>query len=158
MKTHGQTEMDTIINFLASLNEEKNSQKLRENMVKAYTGDVIYKDFNAWLNEFDFLSYGKISFFIALLMYGISDINHEKKGLKESSTLYRGLKMSYINLSFYERNINKIITFPSFTSCSNLPEKAFIFSGRIYIEDYKNYYLSLEDRKKGQIFFSYDYY
>ena len=152
MKTHGQTEMDTIINFLASLNEEKNSQKLRENMVKAYTGDVIYKDFNAWLNEFDFLSYGKISFFIALLMYGISDINHEKKGLKESSTLYRGLKMSYINLSFYERNINKIITFPSFTSCSNLPEKAFIFSGRIYIEDYKNHYLSLEDRKKGQIF------
>ena len=83
-------------------------------------------------------------------MYGISDINHEKKGLKESSTLYRGLKMSYINLSFYERNINKIITFPSFTSCSNLQEKAFIFSGKN--NDYKDHYLSLEDRKKGQIF------
>ena len=83
-------------------------------------------------------------------MYGISDINHGKKGLKENSTLYRGLKTSYINLSFYERNINKIITLPSFTSCSSLQDKALIFSGKNI--NYENHYKSLEDRKKEKIF------
>ena len=51
-------------------------------------------------------------------MYGINDYNDEKKGLKENRKLYRGLTMSYINLSFYERNIDNIITLPSLTSCS----------------------------------------
>ena len=39
-------------------------------------------------------------------MYGLNDIKDEKKGLRKDATLYRGLKMSFINLSFYERNIN----------------------------------------------------
>ena len=86
---------------------------------------------NAWLNELDILSYQKIAYFIAFLIYGIRDINKEKKRLKKDCTLYRGLKMSYINLSFYERNINEIITFPSFTSCSFSKSKAQIFSGKI---------------------------
>ena len=55
MKTHGSIDMEFITSFLSTLNEEKNSQKLRQNIVNAYTGDVIYKDFNEWLNELDFL-------------------------------------------------------------------------------------------------------
>ena len=58
----------------------------------------------------------KISYFIALLMYGLNDYKGEKKGLTKDIKLYRGLKMSYINLSFYERNIGNIITFPSLIS------------------------------------------
>ena len=78
-------------------NEEEKSTALRQNIVRVYTGDAIYKDFNAWLNELDILSYQKIAYFIAFLIYGIRDINKEKKGLKKDCTLYRGLKMSYIN-------------------------------------------------------------
>jgi hypothetical protein len=55
MKKHGSIDMEFITSFLSTLNEEKNSQKLRQNIVNAYTGDVIYKDFNEWLNELDFL-------------------------------------------------------------------------------------------------------
>ena len=60
-------------------------------------------------------------------MYGINELDNKNK-LKGESTLYRGLKMSYINLSFYERNIDKVITLPSFTSCiTDKPiEKSFL--------------------------------
>ena len=70
----------------------------------------------------------------------------------ENIQLFRGLKFSYINLSFYERNINQLIIFPSFTSTSKRKEIAEIFSGRRYKEDYSQYYLSEEDRKKKELF------
>ena len=82
-------------------------------------------------------------------MYGISDINKEKKGLKEDYTLYRGLKISYIDLSFYERNINQIITFPSFTSCSSLKSKALNFSGKKKKKKKKKKTLIINIKKDG---------
>ena len=100
----------------------------------------------------DFLAYDKISYFIALLIYGIHDINEEKKGLKENKTLYGGLKMSYISLSFYERKINNIITFPSFTSCSIEENVAKIFSGRTKDYYYKDLFLPIEKRQKDKLF------
>ena len=48
-------------------------------MIKEYTGNKIYKYFNTWLNRLDFLAYKKISYFIALLMYGLNDYKGEKK-------------------------------------------------------------------------------
>jgi len=87
MKT--QVDKDFFTNFLSSINEQHNSQQhnsqqhnsqqhnsqqhnsqpltLRQKMVYAYTGDVIYKDFNSWLNGFDILSYAKISFFYSII-------------------------------------------------------------------------------------------
>ena len=121
---------------------------IRKNIVKEYTDDVLYKFFNKWLNELDFLAYRKISFFIALLMYGINDYNNEKKGLKNNMKLYRGLIMSYINLSFYERNVDNIITLPALTSCSSDEYIAKCFSGREKDINYQEYFYSTERRKK----------
>ena len=91
-----------------------------------------------------------MSYFISLLMYGLNDINGENKGLKGNDKLYRGLTMSYINLSFYERNIDNIITFPSFTSCSIKKDIAKMYSGRI--SSSTSYYIPLEKRKTDGIF------
>ena len=125
-----------------------NNGDLRKNIIKEYTEDTIYKYFNQWLNELDFLAYKKFSYFIALLLYGLNDYNGEKKGLKKNIKLFRGLKMSYINLSFYERNKNNIITFPSLTSCSIDKNIAECFCGRKKSIYYPDKFCRIEERKK----------
>lgn len=42
-------------------------------------------------------------------MYGINDYKKETKGLKKNTKLYRGLTMSYINLSFYMKEMSIIL-------------------------------------------------
>ena len=138
-------DIKTFCSLLGTLNNDYNR---RENMVREYTCDSICYTFNKWLNELDILSYRKIAYFIALIMYGINDINNESKGLKSNLALFRGLKMSYINLSFYERNINQIITLPSFTSCSSNRKIAEVFSGRREMVGYNEHLFPIEKRKE----------
>lgn len=85
-------------------------------------------------------------------MYGINDYNNEQKGLKTNKKLYRGLTMTYVDLSFYERNVDNIITFPSFTSCSSDEYIAKCFSGREKNINYPNYFYPIEVRKEKGIF------
>ena len=66
--------ISSLQNILRSLNNDNR----RINLVSEYTDDTIYPFLNTWLNELDFLAYRKISFFIALLMYGLNDIKDEK--------------------------------------------------------------------------------
>ena len=68
-------DISSLQNILRSLNNDNR----RINIVSEYTDDTIYPFLNTWLNELDFLAYRKISFFIALLMYGLNDIKDEKK-------------------------------------------------------------------------------
>ena len=124
-----QIDFGFLAGFLKFLTKDKLPQKLRQNSIKEYTGDTIHNILNSWLNDLNITAYRKISFFIASLMYGINELDNKNK-LKGESTLYRGLKMSYINLSFYERNIDKVITLPSFTSCTTDKPIAEIFSGK----------------------------
>jgi len=153
-KIKTQNDFDCLVSILEMLNNEQIPKKIREKSINEYTHDTIYKDLNFWLNELNILSYRKISFFIASLIYGINELDNTNKLKKNETLLYRGLKMSYINLSFYERNQNKVITLPSFTSCSTNKEIGEIFSGRRkYCQDNnKSYYYSLEDRKKNKLF------
>ena len=89
-------------------------------------------------------------------MYGLNDYKGEKKGLTKDIKLYRGLKMSYINLSFYERNIGNIITFPSLISCSTEENIGRIFSGR---EELRKFYPIKKRRENGifSVLFIIDY-
>ena len=143
-------DIGTLSEYLKSIRDK--DQDIRKNIVIEYTSDVLYKYFNKWLNELDFLAYRKISYFVALLMYGIIDYKKEAKGLKENKRLYRGLTMSYINLSFYERNEGNIITFPSLTSFSSDEYIAKCFCGKIKDNNYPNYYYPIEKRKSEGIF------
>ena len=75
-------DIETFCSLLGSINDENR----RTNIVHEYTEDTLYKPFNKWLNELDILSYRKIAYFIALIMYGINDINNDSKGLKSNLT------------------------------------------------------------------------
>jgi hypothetical protein len=55
---------------------------------------------------------------------------YKDKGIVVDTTLYRGTRLNYIDLLLYERNLGKIITFPSFTSTSLEKSVAENFSGR----------------------------
>ena len=62
-------------------------------------------------------------------MYSLNRYSEKKgKGVKEDKTLYRGIKMNLIDLLYYEREKDKLICFPSFTSTTPLLEKAIDFS------------------------------
>ena len=154
-KIKTQIDFDCLVAILDVIKNEKIPKKIRKKSINEYTQDTIHKDLNYWLNEFNIISYRKISFFVASLIYGINELNNTNKLKKNETLLYRGLKMSYINLSFYERNQNKVITLPSFTSCSTNNVIAEIFSGRKYCQYYEDkgkYYYDLEDRKKNKLF------
>ena len=60
--------------------------------------------------------------------------------------------MTYIDLSFYERNIDSIITFPSFISCSSKEYIAECFCGRKDDLNYPGYFCPYKERKKNGIF------
>ena len=81
-------------------------------------------------------------------MYSLNDYNGEIKGLKKNIKLFRGLTMSYINLSFYERNVDNIITFPSLTSCSTDEDIAKCFCGRKKSHVYPDKFYPVKKWKK----------
>ena len=142
--------IEGLQNILLSLKDENDDSLTRRNLIREYTGDSFYQIFNKWLNEFDKLAYNKISFIISSMMYGLNEeINFD---LKSNKILYRGLKISYINLSFYERNINNIITFPSFISTSGNKDIAECFCGRRRMVGYDGYFIPIEERKSHNKF------
>ena len=79
-------DIETLSEYLKMIKNQ--SKDIRKSIVKEYTDDVLYKYFNKWLNELDFLAYRKISYFVALLMYGINDYKKEtdleKEKIKDS--------------------------------------------------------------------------
>ena len=117
--------------------------------------DSFYQDLNSWLRGLDALAYDKIGYFASDLMFCLNEYGvYKDKGIIADTTLYRGTRLNYIDLLLYERNLGKIITFPSFTSTSEEKSVAEEFSGRndlgnnnglysvvftIYIKNSENY-------------------
>ena len=99
--------------------------------IRTYTSELsFYRDFNYWLRELDPISFEAIAFFTADFMFSLNMYAEKfKKGLKENIDLYRGLKISFIELSLYKRNKGNIITFSNFFSTSTSEGATKIFSG-----------------------------
>ena len=92
-----------------------------KDVIFVYTKDnySFYQDLNNWLRELDSLAYDKIGYFVADFMFCLNKYGEFKNtGIKETTTLYRGIKINFIDLLLYQRNKGKIITFPSFVSSS----------------------------------------
>lgn len=108
------------------------------NIIKLYTKeyDSYYKDFNYWLNSSDPLAIQKTSWFIAAVINSLNNYGI-KKGLTETSTLYRGVKSNLSDLLVYERAKGKLICFPSFTSTTIIKTVAIDFSKRKNPEQYE---------------------
>ena len=117
-----------------------------KDVISVYTKEnySFYQDFNYWLRNYDKIAIDKISFFISDFMYCLNKYGEIKKtGINDTTILYRGTKMNYIDLLLYERNIGKIITFPSFLSTSCDKNIAYKFG------DFDN---NIKERKKKGLF------
>ena len=106
----------TLMNALKVFEKgESNSQLI----IKGYTGNDYYRDFNRWLYEYDSLAYEKTSFFLSGLIYSLNLYGKQQNTWENREvTLYRGMVLSYIDLLPYEKNLGNIISFPNFTSSS----------------------------------------
>ena len=115
--------------FLRNLEVFSRGPRDYKKIIKEYTNDSFYKQFNKWLYKTDSLAVRKIAFFISglqlsLNIYGKKD----KKDFNCKSELYRGILLNYSDVIDYERNIGNIVTFPSFFSTTLDVEVAKSFS------------------------------
>ena len=131
----------TLMNALKVFGKgEANSQLI----IKGYTGNDYYRDFNRWLYEYDSLAYQKTSFFLSGLIYSLNLYGKQENTWENKECiLYRGMQLSYIDLLPYEKNLGNIISFPNFTSSSSDISVAKNFSNRNS---------SVESRKNSNLF------
>lgn len=132
---------NTLMNALKVFGKgESNSQLI----IKGYTGNDYYRDFNRWLYEYDSLAYEKTGYFLSGLIYSLNLYGSQQNTFENKDViLYRGLRLSYIDVLPYEKNLGNIISFPNFTSSSTNLNIAESFSGRTS---------SIDERKKNNIF------
>ena len=137
-------ELSKIELLLKSLQQFKDISSNEEEIIRVYTKEFgsFYQDFNKWLYTLDPLSYEKISWFIAGIMYSLDNYSI-KKGITIPVKLYRGIKMSYIDLSSYKRCEGQLVTFPSFTSTS---------ADQSIAEQYSYRLMDLQEKKNMGIF------
>ena len=154
IKTYDNTpkaKRESLLNVLKVFEDlDKNNIKNFENIIHIYTKSLFsfYQDFNKWLRELDELAYDKIGYFIAGLMYSLNSYGEERnKGVKNNLILYRGLSLNYIDLSFYEMYLNKVIILPSFTSTTTNKSTAINFMG--YGDNYSVLYKINYNFKNG---------
>ena len=110
-----------IESLFETLQKFKGLNDNEEDIIKLYTQerDSYYQDFNKWLNIADPLAIQKTSWFIAGVMYSLNDYAEKnKKGIRKTLKLYRGIRANLYDLLNYQRAKGKIICFPSFTSTS----------------------------------------
>ena len=96
--------------------EEINTMKL---IIKEYTKDTMFKDFNRWMMLLDEKYYLHFAYFSARLMYSLDNYGKEdNKYYNENNTVYRGITLPFIGILRYKIAEHKIIIFPAFTSTS----------------------------------------
>ena len=91
----------------------------KEYIIKGYTGNAYYRQFNSWLYSLNSLALEKTGYFLSGLIYSLNLFGEEKStGVDKEIILYRGVALSYINILPYKVNVGNIITFPNFLSSS----------------------------------------
>ena len=79
----------TLMNALKVFGKGEANNQL---IIKGYTGQDYYKDFNRWLYEYDSLAYQKTSFFLSGLIYSLNLYGKQQNTYEnKESTLYRGM-------------------------------------------------------------------
>ena len=127
LNNENQTKIESLLETLQKFNGINDNE---DDIITLYTRECnsFYQDFNIWLNTLDPLAIQKTSWFIARVMYRLNEYSEKKGGVKKDITLYRGIKMNLIDLLYYEREKDKLICYPSFTSTTPLLQKAIEFS------------------------------
>ena len=142
---------DSLLEALKVFGNFEDDELMRyKKIIQSYTNEEnsFYQDFHYWLRELDDISYDKISYCIADIVFSLNEYARiENKGLQGERRLYRGLLMPFGDLLLYKENEGNIFTFPSFTSTSSNKELAEDFS-----EINKNTYEDIQNRKQNTQF------
>ena len=87
--------------------------------INNYTDESFYyKYLNKFLRQGNFDAFRKLSTHISKFIFKLYDYR-EKNILKQKNTnLYRKMYLTMNDIKFYEKSINKVICYPSFTSTS----------------------------------------
>ena len=116
------------------IKNELNNIKL---IIKEYTRNTFYKDFNAWQMSLNEKYYFPNAYFVSRLIYCLNQYGNEKHKKKEGvhyvnsdTQLYRGVILPFIDILPYKRAEKKVIIFPAFTSTSLDINQANKFSKR----------------------------
>ena len=127
LNNENQTKIESLLETLQKFNGINDNE---DDIITLYTRECnsFYQDFNRWLNTLDPLAIQKTSWFIARVIYRLNEYSEKKGGVKKDITLYRGIKMNLIDLLYYEREKDKLICYPSFTSTTPLLQTAKGFS------------------------------
>ena len=115
-----------------NINNQKETDYLDKLLIKEYTKNILYKDLNKWLLNYNKKYYESVAYFTGRLMYSLNSYakKYSKYFIENETTLYRGIKIPYSCLLSYERAIGKIIILTAFTSTSQSKSKIIKFSGR----------------------------
>ena len=97
-------------------NEKLN--EINERIIKEYTNSTFYGDLNRGLREINIFSFDEVAYFTSRLMLSLNQYGEQKKKYYnyDEDILYRGMKLDYSSLLFYENAKNKKIILTSFTS------------------------------------------
>ena len=97
-------------------NEKLN--EINERIIKEYTKSTFYGDLNRWLREINIFSFDEVAYFTSRLMLSLNQYGEQKNKYYnyDEDILYRGMKLDYSSLLFYENAKNKKIILTSFTS------------------------------------------
>lgn len=80
---------DNLLDALKVFEQGTNS---KEDIIKGYTGDSYYDQFNKWLYSLDSLALEKTGYFLSGLVYSLNLFGEEKStGVDKEIILYRGV-------------------------------------------------------------------
>ena len=115
-----------VVESFMKFNINEDLKKLNEKIINEYTKNTFYGDLNRWLREINTFPYEEVAYFTSRLMFSLNQYASENSKFynKNKKILYRGLILNYSTLLTYERAKGKIIIFTSFTSTSEIEEKA----------------------------------
>ena len=101
-------------------------------LIRDYTNETFYGNFNKWILNSKFNSYELVAYFTARFMYIINKYANNKGTYYSlnGTEVRRGMKLPYTSLLPYERAKGKIILLTSFTPTTEQIKRAEFLSGR----------------------------
>ena len=125
-------EQKTSLKKFISFDIKKDLYHLDKLLIRDYTNETFFGDFNKWILNTKFNSYEMVAYFTARFMYIINKYAN-KEGTYYSSNeteVRRGMKLLYSSLLPYERAKGKVILLSSFTPTTEEAKRAEFLSGR----------------------------